>query len=1104
MSTRKILLSLLLTCCFAGYGMAQTITGQVVDKSTKESLPGASITVVGKSEIGTTAMADGKFTLNVPGGRGEISVSFIGYKTVEVTLTQGRTNYLIELESDALMLEETVIVGYGTQKKENLTGAVTSVDVNKFVADRPVADIARALQGAVPGLVITSSTGELGSSPTIRLRGQVGSPNGSSAPLIIVDNVVITDLNFVNPEDIETISVLKDAASTSIFGARAAFGVILITTKSKNVKAKTSVTYSTNFAWRKPTTQSEQLSGWKQAEMTLGSQRRNSPGSTSYTMVNNLDQNEASIVRMKEWEEKYGGQKLGLDMEYGRDFEIKDTRQYYYRTWDWKDMYYKNYSPQQTHNLTINSSTDKSSSYIGLGYLGQDGLTKINTDTYDRYSVNLGTTAKVYDWLTVKPSILFSKTVRERPFIYNTTDQGLYDELYYLNRWQPFYPYGTFEGKPFRSSITEASQANRNKTERMVFRIGGSLTINIMEGLAVDADFNYSNTQDFRKTSGGPVFGYNFWDAKVTTRDALRNSYGDYATSAMPSLDYIQRTQGRTELYTTNAYATYLKKFNDHSFKFMAGTNIESSEYLYMSAKRMNLLDENYPELKLAYGDQTVSSEHSHWSVMGFVGRINYDYKGRYLFEANARYDGSSSFPTHKRWGFFPSVSAGWRISEESFMKSLQPVLSSLKLRGSYGSVGNQESGGSAYRSSISMNSAYGWLVNGLTTSAVSGSAPSYGGPTAVSPNITWETVTTLDFGFDARFFSNALGITFDVYNRTTSDLQSSGVALPATFAISAPSVNYGELQNRGWELAVDYTIRFKNGIKLGFGGQLADNITEVTKWSSLIESVTVPGYNEWTTTTSRYYKGRKVGDIWGYKVDRLFQDGDFVGGTLKDGIASQTKLESGAFHFGPGDVKYKDLDGNGEIYYGSNNIANHGDKTIIGNVLPRYQYGFTIDLAWKGFDFNAFFQGVGKRKLWVGGNIALPGFTLGEPWYKGQEDYWTPENTNAFYPRLTNYGQSMGWNYQINDRYLLNMAYLRCKSLSVGYTFPKAMVNKLYLSNLRVYISGENLFEFTPMRVDLDPETGITSGNTQSDARNYGRIYSFQRAYSFGLQVTF
>lgn len=1094
---KKGLLLVLLWCLIVPPVMAQkrTVSGLVTEKSTNEPLPGVSVVEKG-TNIGTVTDQEGLFKISVNPGA-TLQFSFIGMQSQEIPVGNAAT-VNVQMETDISEVDEVVVVGYGTQRKANLTGAVSTVDVEKTLDSRPLTDVGRGLQGAVAGLSITTTTGEIGTSPSIKIRGSIGSSNGTSNPLILVDNVVIPDLNLVNPDDIESISVLKDAASTAIYGARAAFGVILITTKSGKKTDRTSVSYSNNFAMRTPTYVPDQLPGWQQGEINLAALNRFSP-TTEYGMLGTIYISEASVEKMKEWDETYGGQKLGDEMEYGRDFEIISGKQYYYRTWDWYEKFYNDWMPQQNHNLSISGGNGKTSYNIGFGYLTQDGMSKDNTDSYDRYNSSLSVNSEVNDWLNVRSNFMYTKAVRETPFVHNSTSQGLYDHLYYLWRWQPVYPYGTYKGMPFRSAITELQQANMNNKTQNYLRVGAGATITLAKGLTIDADFTYASSNDYETSSGSPVYALNFWS--VTSQDALEKSYSNYIDS---KLDFVQNINSRRDYYVTNAYATYEKTISEHAFKLMAGTNIESSEYWSLTAKRMGLFDAEFPEQNLAYGDQTNNSEHTHWSVAGFFGRINYAFKDRYLLELNGRYDGSSSFPTDSQWGFFPSVSAGYRLSEESFMEFLKPYLSSFKFRGSYGSVGNQDVGSNAFISTITMNPSYNWLINKKYTTGA-------GTPAAVASSLTWETVTTLDFGFDARLFSDKLGIAFDWYRRNTKDILSTGETLPATFGGTAPKQNFGELETPGWELTVDFNHQFSNGLRLNVIGQITDYKTRVKKWNSAAK--TIPSYNNWTTSTS-YFEGMILGDIWGYKVDRLFQEDDFTKNgdqyVLKDGIPKQTILESGTFFFEPGDVKFKNLDDDAtQISYGDNTADSHGDKAILGNTLPRYQFSLRLGAAWKNFDFDVYFQGVGKRSLWVGGNLALPGYTSGEPWFEGQEDYWTPENTDAFYPQPTVYAQAMKWNYQVNDRFLLNMAYLRCKTMTLGYTLPKNLLSKAYISSLRVYVTGENLFEFTDKNLPIDPETDITigknftTGKDASDSRNYGRSYPYQRVVSVGLQLS-
>ncbi|MDR3119128.1 MAG: TonB-dependent receptor [Mediterranea sp.] len=1066
---------------------SQTISGVVVDGK-GELIIGASILEKGTIN-GTITDINGRFSLNVKQGTA-LTVSYVGYKTQE---TKAANDMRIILQEDNELLDEVVIVGYGTQKKVNLTGAVSSVDVGKTVNSRPISDIGRALQGAVPGLTISTKSGEIGSAPTIKIRGGIGSPNGEAKPLILVDNVEVTDITFINPDDIESISVLKDAASASIYGARGAFGVLLITTKAKQKHETVTVKYSNNFAWRTPTQKPEQLPGWQQAEINLAGVKNAPASANSYNMVANIIVDDKTIAGLKDFYQKYGdGKSLGSEIVEGRDYEYDASGLHMYRTWDWYGMYIKDWMPQQNHNLSVTGGNGKTNYGITLGYLGQEGLTKDNPDTFDRYNANLTLNTEVSKYILLRANTMYARTNMSKPFVYNANN--LYDYMYYLYRWQPIYPYGTIDGKPMRSALTELQQAPMTSRKRDYVRLGGGVTLKPIEGLTIDADITYTATEQRYHAHGDQVYAYDIFTNHPNST-ALKNSYKNYISAAF---DYASEEISRTQMLTSNVVATYSKQIGSHDFKVMAGSSTEESKYKYVSAKRNGLLSPQKPELILATGDQTVSSERSSWSVAGFFGRINYTFMDRYLLELNGRYDGSSRFPKGDRFAFFPSVSTGYRISEENFMKPLQPVLSSLKLRGSYGSIGNQDIGLNRFISTISASavSSSSWHIGGIPQR-------SFTTPTVVSESLTWETVKTIDFGFDARFWEERIGVTFDWYKRTTSDILTTA-NLPQTLGATSPYQNSGKMETPGWELAVDFRHEFKNGLAITLGAQLSDYKTKVTNWTT---NTAIPTYGSagtgWFSTTSVYKEGMILGDIWGLQVDRLLQESDFdANGKLLPNIPDQTAVFTAGYKFAPGDVLYKDLDGDTFIKKGAD-TGDPKDYGIIGNALPRYEYGFSIGADYKGFDFNMFFQGVGKRDLWAMGNQVLPGFTPGEPYYKGAEDYWSPDNTDAFYPRPMSYAQIASGNYTVNDRYLLNMAYLRCKTLTLGYTLPKAWVSKAYIKNLRVYFTAENLFEFEKVKPDIDPEIDIRYVGSSADQRNFGRSYPYQRTLSFGLQAT-
>lgn len=1061
-----------------------TVTGIVVDTKGKPII-GAFILEKGTTN-GFITDSNGRFTIKVNSGA-TLIVSYLGYKPQEVTATK---EMKVCLNEDSVQFDEVVVVGYGSQKKVNVTGAVSSVDVNKAIGSRPVSDIGRALQGAVPGLTVTTTSGEIGAAPTIKIRGSVGSPNGSGSPLILLDNIEITDITLVNPDDIESISVLKDASSASIYGARGAFGVILITSKSKNKYDRLSVNYSNNFAWRTPTVKPKQLPGWQQADINLKGVQNDVTPANNYTFIGNMVINEAAVVKMKEYWDKNGfGDQFGREIVEGRDFEWDGTGMHMYRTWDWYDMLIKDWMPQQSHNLSVNGGNGKTNYNMSLGYINQEGLTRINADEYTRYNANFSVNSDLNHYLSIRAAVMYTRADFDKPFNYGS---DLYDHMYSLYRWQPIYPYGTLDGKEFRSVLTELSTAPMQKQKRDYVRLSGGITLKPIAGLTIDIDGVYSTNETRLHKYGTPslVAGYNIFSS-YETLDALKASHGNYLSS---STDYVQETSGREETLTGNFIATYNKRFNDHDFKVMVGSNIEKSEYKYFYAKRMGLLTTEKPELNLATGEQSTSSEHNWWAVAGFFGRINYSYKDRYILELNGRYDGSSRFPSGQRFAFFPSMSAGYRISEEAFMEPLKPYLSTLKLRGSWGVIGNQDVGTDRFVSTLSTIQD-SWIIGGKRV-------PSTEMPTLVSSILHWEKVSTLDFGVDARLFDNALGITFDWYSRETSDILTQS-NLPETLGAMAPYENMGSIETRGWELAIDYRHSFNNSLEVGFVASISDYETKVTKWTN---NTKIPAYGSGSGwwSSSYFQDGMVLGDIWGLQFDRFLNESDFnTDGSLKSGIPDQTQIFPKNYRFAPGDVLYKDISDDGEITKGVS-TDKPGDLSVIGNALPRYQVGFNLYASYKGFDFNVFFQGVLKNNMWAAGNQVLPGFTSGEPYYEGAEDYWTPENRSAFYPRPMTYGQITTGNYQINDRYMLNMAYLRCKTLTIGYSLPKALLSKVKIKGLRIYFTGENLFTFDAVKPDIDPEIGIRVVGTSADQRNFGRSYPYQKTISFGLQLSF
>lgn len=1074
-----LLMGFLLTCAVA-FAQERTVRGTVTDEN-NVPLTGATVSLKGTNKS-TLTDATGHFS--IPAGEGQsLVVSYVGYTPQEITLGKD-ASVTVKLKQGQNSMQDIVVVGYGTQKRANLTGAVSTVNVQEQLGSRPITDVARGLQGSVPGLTITTPSGDIGTNPSITLRGLSGSLNGSGAkPLILVDNVELSDLRLINPNDIESISVLKDAASASIYGTRGAWGVVLITTKSgKRGADKNQISYNNGFSFSQPTTMPRVAPAAEGAEMALLAYQRNNPNTTTFSALG-MTVTQASIQKMREWEQKYGNQNLGLDMVMGRDFEIGPGGELlFYRSWDPMDIYLRDWAPQQTHNLSFSGSSAKTGYTLGLGYLNQQGVLKVNPDEFERFNLNLGVNSAVTSWLDARTKIILSRAKRTRPYYFSSET---YDPWYYLTRWQAYYPYGTYEGKPFRSALTEVQQATMTPIVDNLARIQVGGTFKLAKGLTVDADYTFAGGNGREQQTGGKVTAYDFWGGKLV--------YQPYSSA---SYDRAVLLSDWTERNTVKAFATYNKNLGDHNFKVIAGTDIESFEYGSQRSERRNLINPDMGQPNLATGDQLIGSTAGHWSTLGYFGRINYSFQNKLLLEVNGRYDGSSSFPVKDHWGFFPSFSAGYVLTQEKFMDFSRDVLSFLKFRGSWGSIGNQALGGNKFLSIMSATSS-NWIIGSNNTTTVTT-------PPLVSPTLTWETVTTLDFGADARFFHSKLGMTFDWYRRTTSDMITAGITVPSTLGTGAPNRNFGDLQTQGWELSLDWSHKFGRDFNLNVTGVLSDFTEKLTKYASNA-----------TKLISSNYEGRVIGEIWGYETDRFFNADDFqkdangnfilVNGkyVMNDGVASQSRWETGTFFYGPGDIKYRDLNHDGKIDIGTNTVSDPGDQRIIGNSTPRYQYGIRLGLDWKGIDANFFVQGVGSRQMWTNGPVVIPGYRIGEGWYAHQLDYWTPERQDAYYPRPTDQLQSNATrNFLPQTKYLLNMAYTRLKNVNIGYTLPAKLSGKASLQNVRIYVSGENLLTFDRLDVPIDPEINYTDAGL-NDPNTFGRVYPYRKVLSFGVQVT-
>jgi TonB-linked SusC/RagA family outer membrane protein len=1052
----RILITFVSLLFYASSWAQSAISGTVVDKNSREPIIGATI-LAGKT--GTVTNTTGKFTLQVPAGITTLHITFVGYKTQTIPLGSNK-EFQVTLEADERSLEQLVVVGYGTQRKANLTGAVTTVDVAKTMQSRPITDPSKALQGIVPGLNITYSNGGLTQAPAINIRG-IGSVNGSGRPLILVDNVETPDLTMINPDDIESISVLKDAASTSIYGARAAFGVVLIKTKTGLRNMPTRVRYSNNFAWNSPTALPnfadpvKELTGLYDAGVRAGT---TSPELFGMQLLKLRD-------GIKNWQDKYANNRKGIEMVPGEDFEIDPNGgpSYFYRVWDAKDMMLKKSTPQQIQNISVQGGSEKISYYMSGGYSSSGGILKMNPDNLKKYNITGSVNASVTKWLDMDVRMMYRNFEYDYPYQYQNYFQ-------YMWRWGAYFPYGTYQGKYFHHTPGYLAGANTSTVTDNYTRVNLGATLKLTKDLNIRAEYTIGRDNITRHEVGGKVMAWDFWAAGMP--------FNNIATA---SQDVVGYAAGNYKVNTFNLYATYDKKLNEnHQLKFIAGINAEDVDTLNFSAYRRNPLDPTKAEIPLASGDQLVTGGHLANAYAGFFGRINYSYKNKWLLELNGRYDGASSFPLADRWAFFPSASVGYRLTEEQFMDPFKKVLTDMKIRASYGSLGNQDMGGKWYIPAMSTNNQVNWMNGGNYASGV-------GAPRAVAESLTWERVRTLDIGTDISLFNNHIGVTVDWYQRTTDNMLTNK-AVPSSFGTDAPRENDGALRTSGYEIGIDANYNITKDWT--FYGAVAfwDSKTMFTKWNNPSELL------------SLNYKGKMFGEIWGFETDRYFTKDDDL-----SKLPNQSKLADGNFVFGPGDVKYKDLDGNGVIDGGKVTRSDHGDLKLLGNSLPRYQYSFRLGSAFKGFDIDVLFQGVGKVNYWGLGDVTLPLYRAGDIMYEHQLDYWTESNTNAKYPRPypgNANGKisgllSGGNNFYPQSKYLLNLAYLRLKNITLGYTLPTSLTKQIHLQKLRIYGSAQNIATISNVGVPLDPE--ITTG----EAGIFGRTWPFQKTWSFGLQVT-
>ena len=1045
------------------------VSGRVTNGS-GEYLVGVTVQVKGGGAATKTDI-NGFFRLSVP-ENSILEFTYVGYIKTEMPVA-GRTSFDIVLKPVDSKMEEVVVVGYGTQKKVNLTGAVDQV-TPETLKNRPVSNISQALVGASPNLNIRMLDGKPTQSPSFNIRGTTSIGQGGSA-LILIDGVE-GDPRMLNPNDVASISILKDASSASIYGARAAFGVVLITTKSA-AKGKTSISYTTNISLKKPTTVPDNITEsypWAQNFNDAWS-RWNDNGRTPTAINKTLPFSQTYLAEIKKrWE----------DPTLPRIEVNPSTGQYeYYYSTDWYKELYKDKFYAQDHNLTLSGGNDKTTFYVSGRYNGQDGLFRYNSDKYGMYNLRAKGSVRLTEWLQVENNTEYSRMTYHQPL--NVGEgSGIWRNM--ADEGHPLAPLLNPDGTlSFPAAYTVGDyylgKNGINNVERFLKNRISAKAEFFDRSLTLRSDFTFQST-DLEAQQKRVQVPYSRYQGVIGYTGTNTND--------------LQERRQTTNYIATNVYADYVKTLGEaHNSHLLVGYNYEQSLYKNLTARRNGIVYADADDINLSFGQSVVmTGGYEKWAIAGGFFRINYDFKRRYLLEINGRYDGSSKFPSNQQWGFFPSASVGWRVSDESFWKLSPKVLSNVKLRASFGSLGNGNIAPYSFTENFSITQS-GRILNGNRPQKT-------GQPNVVPNGLTWETSTTGNIGLDFSSLDNRLQFTGDFYRRWTKNMFTVGPTVPAIYGTSVPKGNYADLKTTGWEISFRWADDFMVGDKpFNYDARfiLSDYRATITK------------YNNPDKNLTDYYVGQRIGEIWGYRVEGLFQSDDEIAKSPTQKNIPNTNTRKNYV----GDLKFKNLDGDDEIYQGLNRVGNSGDKTIIGNKESRYVYGLSLNGDWNGIFLSAFFQGVMKQDYYPSPEARFWGqynrpYNSYPAWHKDNMFREDLQNFDAYLPRLVGYiAQGTGRALNVpNDRYLQNASYIRLRNLQVGYALPQHLISRIHANDVRVYFSAENLWTWSPM-YKWTKDTDVTniygsdrdlSGGSSGDGYNYPML----KVLSLGLTVTF
>ena len=1037
-----------------------TATGTVVDAM--GPVIGASVVVKGTTN-GVITDFDGNFSLqNVKKGD-IITISYVGYKAQEVVWNGSPLS--VTLKEDSEMLDEVVVVGYGTQKKVNVTGAVSMVGA-EAIESRPVANVTQALQGAVPGLNLstTGSGGMLDGGMNINIRGTGSIGNGSvDSPLVLIDGIE-GDMNSLNPNDIESVSVLKDAASASIYGSRAAFGVIMITTKSGKA-GKVKVNYSGDVRFSTATQLPDMVNSldfanyWNAAQTNDGGSAVFSPET-----IENIKK-----FMNGEFTDPTDPRYYGTTPNYN-DGKWNNYTNAFANT-DWFKEHYKENVPSTQHNLSLSGGTEKVNWMVSGSFLLNNGLIRHGKDQLNRYTFNSKIGAELADWIRMEYATKWTRKDYEKPMY--LTKANFFHNI--ARRW-PTCPVVDPNGRWMAEmEIYELEDGGINQKVEDEFTQQLKFIVNPLEGWNIYLEGAMRNSNYNQKEEVIPIYNYNINDEPM-----LRNS--DYGTR-----QYVTNWRGRGEYYSINAYTDYTRSFGKHNGKVLVGLNYEHYNTNSITGRGYDLTTTDKPFLSQTLKDHTASDSYWHRATAGYFGRLNYDYDGKYLAEFNIRYDGSSRFLADKRWAWFPSVSLGWNIAREEFFEKLSETIGTLKLRGSWGQLGNTSSSYDSFSDWYPFYQQQGvgvangsWLIDGKKPNTASM-------PGITNASMTWETVETWDIGLDWGAFNNRLTGSFDWFSRTTKDMIGPAPILGSVLGTDAPATNNCDMRSTGWELEIGWKDQIGE-VKYGARFNISDSKSKILNY---------PYDGEFgAQNIGSYYNGKVLGEIWGYESAGIANSQ-----TEMDQWLAAGNTPNWGSNWSAGDIMYKNIDGKEGVNSGASTLDDHGDLKRLGNSTARYRVGLNLDASWKGFDISVFFQGVLKRDYMFGSGDPYFWGAVGGMWqsacFENHLDYWTPENTDAYYAKP--YFNNGGKNKQSQDRYMQDASYIRCKNIQLGYTLPSSILAPAGISNCRVYVSCDNLFTLTSLSSIYDPEAiGGYSWFTS------GKTYPLQRTLAFGVNLSF